>query len=341
MSAPRTILVPLDGSALAARALPWAYDLARLAGDRVRLALVHRSYTGWSGTAEDLLLAEHDVAARRAEAAYLRLQIEETAAAAGVETATVVLDGGVVGAIADDARDQEIDLIVLASHMRHGVSRLWHGSVAEALARRAPCPVLVLPPEGEIPAEGATRRLRRILVPLDGSAVAEAILGPTKWLAGLLQAELLLTIVPRVFLLAAPGGPTAPRIEQMTRRTMADAEAYLEMMCARLGAEGFHTSYEVLGLDSPAEAIAARASRLDVDMVAMATGQGNVVRHLLGSVTDQVLREAGRPMLVFHPHPVKERLVGAEGGEGERPEPAPEVVAWNAAIRAAAETEGV
>src|SRR3954452_23543529 len=133
----RLILVPVDGSALAERAIPYAEELARASGARVlllRTSLVrHRPP---AGTTEAELCAE--------EEAYL----EEQAArlrTAGIEVDTLLCFAEADDAIVDEAARHAADLIVMTTHGRGWMGRLAFGSVATAVLERAPVPVLFLP----------------------------------------------------------------------------------------------------------------------------------------------------------------------------------------------------
>ena len=90
--------------------------------------------------------------------------------------------------VCDGARSKS-----MSTHGRSGIGRLLYGSVADAMMRLAPVPVMLIPPfHGR---DGATDRPKRILVPLDGSPRSEAVLVPVADLAAQLGAELLLVNV--------------------------------------------------------------------------------------------------------------------------------------------------
>jgi nucleotide-binding universal stress UspA family protein len=74
----------------------------------------------------------------------------------GIRVETALLSGWAGRNIVDYARDKRIDLIVLGTHGRTGLSHAILGSVAETVVRLAPCPVLTVPAAGaEAPAAGA------------------------------------------------------------------------------------------------------------------------------------------------------------------------------------------
>ncbi|MCS6845482.1 MAG: universal stress protein [Caldilineales bacterium] len=140
----RRLLVPLDGSALAERALGHAEALARLFdSELILLRVVVSPYTL---VAPDLILAgaDPDLPALRAHAeAYLR-SVAGRLENQGMRVRTVVCDGPVAEMILDQAQAQEADLIVMSTHGRGGVRRWVYGSVAERVLQGAACPVLLI-----------------------------------------------------------------------------------------------------------------------------------------------------------------------------------------------------
>jgi nucleotide-binding universal stress UspA family protein len=133
----RLILVPVDGSALAARAIPYAEDLARATGARLlllRTSLVRNRPP--AGTTEAELCAE--------EEAYLEEQAGRLRAG-GIDVTSILCFADADDAIVDEAARWAADLIVMTTHGRGWMGRLAFGSVATAVLERAPVPVLFLP----------------------------------------------------------------------------------------------------------------------------------------------------------------------------------------------------
>jgi nucleotide-binding universal stress UspA family protein len=132
-----------------------------------------------------------------------------------------------------------------------------------------------------------------ILVPLDGSNLAEAILPEVEELAVLLKAQLNLIMVSRVNVL--PGvDPTDAQVRVIHR-----AQEYLEKMKEKLSARNIdiilHTPY-----GNPAEKILEVCRRHDIDMITMSThGRSGIGRWLLGSIADKVMRHSEKPVLLL------------------------------------------
>src|SRR4029077_2607189 len=102
-----------------------------------------------------------------------------------VSASTAVLSGSAVLAetVADSVLERawagKADLIVMATHGRGPLSHVWAGgSVADQLIRRAGVPVLLVRPGATAPSIFPEPTLENILIPLDGSAFAEQVLGP-------------------------------------------------------------------------------------------------------------------------------------------------------------------
>lgn len=148
-----------------------------------------------------------------------------------------------------------------------------------------------------------------ILVPLDGSKLAEESLDQVRELARAHGSKVVLLRV--VFALVFPGAdPTEPQV-QVTE----NAEGYLEKIRKKLEAEGIRAETAVR-YGFPTEEILAHIKRGGVDLLAMTThGRTGPVRMVMGSVAEQVVRHSGIPVLLF-------RASGSKAHEKERAAPA-------------------
>ena len=140
----KRILVPLDGSTLAERALPHALDIARYSDGALHLVRVALAqiYVASKGGAD---LYPHEVLQQDREEAETYLEaIRSECQVKGAAATAEVLAGAVAESIVDYARDNQIDLIVMSTHGRSGLSRWVYGSVAEKVLRGAHCPTLIV-----------------------------------------------------------------------------------------------------------------------------------------------------------------------------------------------------
>lgn len=297
-----TILVPLDGSAWSAQALPVAQAIATQAHAQLDLLHVHMpvvtSYVEGVPLVDDAL----DAAAFRNDAAYLKA-LQQELAASGLAVSVEVCDDDVVSAIAAKAQALKADLLVMTTHGRSGVARAWMGSVANAVMRRSHVPLLLIRPTDSTPRLEA-QRYARILVPLDGSAAAEQALTPAIALGTVTGAEYQLLQIVEAFSGGdqpfMPHMPTA--LDAGLHSRITNAETYLDEVAARLSAQGLQVSTQVLVAEHTAQAIALAADEHCADLIAMAThGRGGVARLVLGSVADTVVRCARHPVLLIRP----------------------------------------
>jgi nucleotide-binding universal stress UspA family protein len=306
----RSIVVPLDGSPLCEHALPAALALARRCGAELRLVQVHTPLTPAYGDGLSGLESTFDPETRRSEQANLERTVERVRTLTKVKVSSVLLDGAVVPELLSAA--QGADLVVMTTHGRGPLARFWLGSVADELVRQIPIPVLLLrPPEGQADLTSDVS-WRRVLVPLDGSPLAEQILEPAIALGTLLKAEysLLRVIAPMVRGLSVTTDEVVGRVDETMLAQLrsfheADrvaAHEYLDRVAKALRAQSLTVQTRVIVHELPAVAILdeARASRADI--VALAThGRRGIRRLVLGSVADKVLRASPVPVLLHGP----------------------------------------
>ncbi len=254
-----------------------------------------------------------DRSAREQEARYLST-VAARLSARSVQVDTSVEDDPVGGAIADAAIRVGADLITMATHGRTGLSRAWMGSAADSVVQRARVPVLLVRPRDHDQAAPESdernhqeRLFRRILIPLDGSERAEAILPHAVALGAPGQASYVLARVCR--LVSVPAHPYTYAAEgsvldaEMQRVEVAQAQQYLDGIADRVRnmAPGSSVVTEAWVHDRPALAILDRARFTESDLVALTTTGHGLTRLVLGSVADKVLRASDLPVLLFRP----------------------------------------
>lgn len=288
------IMVPVDGSALAEFALGPAVAIARRAGARLEIATVvepehheeRDAAADWVGRYQDLL-------------------VEQLTELIGRPPCRAVLRGEIVPALTAHARERDVDLIILASHGRGSLSRLWLGSVTDGLIRHVSAPVLVVrPPEGIEADLSKEPNLGPVVVALDTSARAETALDPAVAFARLFGARLtLLHVNERQLGLDSPYIPHAARhIEEVSSKRREDAAGYLRILADRLGDADLRVDTVVRSARNPTEGILRFVAEQGAGLIVLAThGRGGVPRLLLGSVADKVLRATETPLLIQRP----------------------------------------
>jgi nucleotide-binding universal stress UspA family protein len=216
------------------------------------------------------------------------------------QVVTAVEEGPVSDALAGYASRNEISLIVISSHSRGGFSRFSLGSVTDALIRHTTIPVLVVKPASSYLNPQVRDTFQRIIVPLDGSSLAERILPSVAALAMLENSEIVLLNVRTL------GNPiNKRRIGEPAVWEDADfaaTEGYLRFVAERLRREGLTATSEIVIGENVAEEIAAYAARERADLIAIAThGRGGLSRMLRSSIADTVTRSARASIFALHP----------------------------------------
>lgn len=143
----RRILVPIDGSTCSRAGLDEAVKLARLAGARVLIVHVIDELAVATGFESAAVYTSDVLAALRRSGRDLLDKAGARVAEAGVPVETHLLESNghaIVDRILDLAGELHADLIVIGSHGRRGLSRMFMGSDAEHMVRRSPLPVLLV-----------------------------------------------------------------------------------------------------------------------------------------------------------------------------------------------------
>ncbi|MFO7893622.1 MAG: universal stress protein [Longimicrobiales bacterium] len=329
----RHIVIPLDGSAFSRTAIPYAHALASNSDAELELvsavdtaaALLGAGYPGdlaagatTSGAGVPAVAIELVEASREGREEELEATARKVGTATGGTVDWTVIDGEPSETVAARVEESEADLVVMSTHGRGGLDRAWLGSVADRLIRRLTVPLLLVRPEEE---EGngeeadpeshddgpelslEPARIQRVLVPLDGSELAEAILDPAARLARQTGASLVLLRVmdPRLPTDAPYLPATVEGTEARFQERRTEARDYLDRVAERLRGEGVEVADVEVREGSAAPTILEQAGE-GADIVAMAThGRGGLRRWLLGSVSDKVLRGADRPVLIVRP----------------------------------------
>jgi nucleotide-binding universal stress UspA family protein len=283
MPAP-TVLIPVDGSQLSAAATEYIPALKQL-GD-MRFRLLHVVNDEFSNLAE--------------VRTHLDALVETVRTKYGVEVDAVTRQGLPHAQILAETANPWVAAMVMSSHGHSGNEPWMLGGVADKVIRGALCPTLVVSPTASAKAKPAS--FRRVLVPLDGSLLAEESLPIAHGLAGRgSQIRVVAAYLPR----AVHALPiTGSRYEDHLEESQEAAQSYLDSLMERLGTPAGWQSAAVHG--HPADALLREIQDHDIDLVVMTShGRSGLVRWALGSVTDRMIR-GPVPVLVIQP------------GQGER-----------------------
>lgn len=330
------VMVPLDGSAEAERALPVAIRIVRASGGSLLLVRVVRSLVEFElGVAPPATWAPAANPGERDEATAYLEEVRQRESLAGVSATTAVYAGPPAAMVLAAATNGGADLIVLTSHGRTGMARWMLGSVTAEVARESPIPVLVLRGSALVNALAEPSHPLSALVPLDGSPLAQAVLGPTLQLLGALAGtgpialRLISVVVPLPLTETAPLGTGVAGegqivLTEVDRTMLGEAEEYLCTTAEQTQREASqllpgravsvtwsalwspdvaHTIVSAAGAGHDGLGSARQTTTLtSSDLIAMAThGYGGLQRWVMGSIADRVLHATQLPMLVVRP----------------------------------------
>ncbi len=291
----KRILVPLDGSKLSESVLPYARLFAKKLKVPVELLHVVDPQTLTPTTAEQGRYRAMLAAEQEKNGNYLK---EASLSFSDAKTVDCTVQVGNPAEIIVDKAAAYVDtLIAMATHGRSGVGRWLLGSVADKVLHAANNHLLLVRATKETSSvESAS--LKSILVPLDGSALAETVLPHVVELSKKLNLEVILLRVyglPTTY--AADGSWVDEKVWQLIED---EANDYLKEKVKKLEREGLTEVKPMVLGGFGAEQIIDQAQRMPQALVAMCThGRTGVGRWVLGSVTERVVRHSGDPVLVI------------------------------------------
>lgn len=283
----KKLLVPLDGSKLAERALPWAELLCSKLDAQMELLCCYEPVASVY-MLPDIAVPPpvyYDQTTHHKEIDSYLNKVQSSLPQGVAVKKRCEGDPGM--AIIDRASSGEIEAVVMASHGRGGLGRWLLGSIATKVVRGSSIPVLIIKAGTKV---ANPPRVERILVSLDGSELAESALAKAVELAGLFQSQL--RLYRRV-----PHTPIGhPTLDAAVGLEVANAKEYIEKVRSSLSLDNVETRVEVAG---PELGIVEQSK--DCDLVIMAShGNSGFRRWLLGSVTERVLQTIEKPLLVVH-----------------------------------------
>ena len=288
----RNILVPLNGSELSEKALPYAKNIAKL--KKSRLVLFAVSLTIFAERRDRLFTSYLEITANALNAE-------------GIKAVAATSYGDVAKEIVQYANNNKIDLIVMATHGYSKAKKWMFGSVTQKVIYGTEIPVLLIKPKpSEISGE-----FNRILVPVDGSAFSEATLPYVVELTKRTDKEILLLhvceppIVPSYGL--KPINPTWKKYrDDIWDEKEKMATTYLAKKSAELKKNRVKVTSRIVKAQSGdvVKTIMQVSKEENIDLMAVATqGQTGISRRVYGSVANRIVEEASLPVLLIRPEP--------------------------------------
>lgn len=284
------ILVPLDGTELAEKALPYAKNIARLKNSEVILFAV--SLTVFVDRRDRLFTSYLEVKAK---------ELNEE----GIKTTAATSYGDVAQEIVKYANNNKIDLIVMATHGYSGAKQWMFGSITQKVLYGTVFPVLLIKSK----APEVSEDFHRILLPLDGSPFSESSLPYVEELTQNSNKEVLLLhiceppIVPSYG--SRPINPTWKKYrDDMWGETEKLSTNYLEKTMAALNKKGIEVKAKVIKAQTSevAQTIMQISKEENIDLIVIATqGRAGTRRWAYGNVANRIVEEFPRPILLIRP----------------------------------------
>ena len=271
----KKILLALDGSENAERALWW---VTRYAGREKAQVVLFRAV-------DTSILEPEFIPSQVKDALNYLLRMETELNQAGIPTKVLVRQGKPAETIVKVAMEEKSDLILMTTRGGSKVKRWVMGGVTEQVLRLSPIPVL--------PVQSRTRpakndHVRRVLVPVDGSKLAEEVVPWAADLARLMKARL-------VFVHVYP--PVHAGLRGRARENFEALRTRMIRRCELLKKEGVKARF-IVRTDDPADAILAHTGMNDM-IVTTTHGEGGFKRWIFGSVAEKLIHEARVPVLVY------------------------------------------
>jgi nucleotide-binding universal stress UspA family protein len=283
------ILVPLDGSALAERVVAAAMYTAEAMGGSVTLLTVVANKPGEEA---DLMMQAVQTGQYEADLYLRSLQKHLLPSVVPIETA--VITGKPDKSIIEYAQEHDIDLIIMSTHGRSGITRWSFGRTAEKVLRRAPCPTIILRSDKEV--EPGT--FKRILLPLDGSILAERVLLSALEMVKRMGVSLTLIQVVEESTFYGFG-----HSEDYIDSEVEAAKAYLAEVRDRVHLLDVKVHTHV-AIGSAADVIVDYAEAQDIDLILLSSrGNSGFDRWMFGSVAEKVMKGAPCAILVVRQEP--------------------------------------
>jgi len=299
----RSLVVPLDGSELAERAIPYAIRLAQASHARVVLTQAvlgpppaTLDGSDWERGQLDALAAVRTYLTEMADSMSGQVDAVEIAMPYGRAAEKIL----------ETIERYQADCVVMTTHGRTGFAHLLHGSVTEAVLAKCGVPVFVVYARpGEAVAPTLSPASARLLVAQDGSSFDAPVLQAAVEMLGP-RGDIVLTSVvtpPERILYDDTGRHVLAYLDQQEGSLKREARDYLTDVADSLRSAPRPINVKVdVRMGDAADGIAMAALDTQADLIVMAThGRTGINRALFGSVAGAVLRTATTPVVLIHP----------------------------------------
>lgn len=301
----KRILVPLDGSQLAENVLPVVQSLSRGIKSKVTLF----SVIDVEAMADELPAGRMDLSRSIDQMAqnaitvakdYLKSVASTLDLPKGTVTQTAVL-ATAADAIVKEAEKQPGTMIAMSTHGRSGFQRYYIGSVADKVLHTASVPVLLYNPHSVVGIT-ATRHLNKIIVPLDGTPGGEKAIPHAEVLASTLDLKIVLVrVIPTILMIQSNEWYQSNFPDWSIIELQKNCSDYLKEIASHLAKRGFKNVETRVELGKAASAIVGLAQSTPGSIIAMPSRSRPGLGHVLGSVTEKVVRSSDVPTFIIPP----------------------------------------
>ncbi|MBM3933207.1 MAG: universal stress protein [SAR202 cluster bacterium] len=293
------VLVPLDGSELAEAILPYVERFAASLGSRVMLLTVIDPDDAAPAAGRQGETGNGGIGAALSTAAKERLTaLTKRLVDHGVSAAFSISTGIAAEEIVRVAEAERCDIIAMATHGRNMLGRGVLGSVTDKVLHSASVPVLTINPRESDSAQNLRRaEISKVIVPLDGSELAERALPFGEEIAGRMSLELELVRIVRIGASPYMGTVYSPPV-YFDEVLQGEAKAYLAEVAKRVAERGLKVNWKVF-LGHPSGTLVDYARETRDEIIVMTTdGRSGLTKWILGSVAESVVRHTGDAVLI-------------------------------------------
>lgn len=290
------VLVPLDGSPQAEEALPYAKAIGRDEGTSITLYHVVDLETLERHDPDHAPFIEQMLMRAETRARDYLHSLQTNSLSVVPRTDVKLGTGPAAKTIVDDAVSGGYDVIAMSTHGRSGLERWVLGSVADKVLHSTTLPLLLVHPGEPTPTQAPEVTLRRVLVPLDGSELAEQAIPYAIELAKRLNVHIELLRVVRYQM----GAGFGLYVEDPSGMLEEAVKSYLSEIEKQVREKGVQTSANVLWGFPGARVVDAAQAEPGTIVVMSSHGRSGVGRWVLGSIADKIVRSADVPVLIVH-----------------------------------------
>jgi nucleotide-binding universal stress UspA family protein len=298
------ILVPLDGSGVAECVLPHVETLAAV-DKAVYITLLHVVQSIDMLLPDQIYKAQIKSDARTEAEKYIRGIINRLKNKGKIHGEVII--GKAADGILDYAKQNDIKLIVMSSHGQSGISRWSNGSVADKVLHESGIPILRIRADSPRTPFYIAGQKMKVVVPLDGSELAERVLNNVKGLVDYFGAGAIDIVLLRVCELFIQPNTYPPSmslnweeyVEFETRVCKGICMSYLNKVKKRFKRELIYIR-SVVPVGNPADEVIKYVNKEKADLMVMSThGRSGISQWAFGSISNKILKGTSTPVLML------------------------------------------